>query len=152
MERTPSDFLSREKARLHDAADALVTDADLEAAREEIVETVMLFGQYPQPRPWRSVGVPRRVEFSLEEFLFDTAGVTRIDPREVESMFVLSLIDRSRCGRFEDARDRHEKEVTEMLTAHFNNQHRLVVEKAQEIADERDDMAREAAEEARRGL
>lgn len=135
-----------------DAGGVIVTDQDREAAREQIVETVMLFRQWPQPRPANAFWGPMpRVKFSLVEWLFDTAGFTPIDPSEVEELFVLALTDHSRTGPFESRRDRWEKKVTDLLLAHFADGHTIVEEVATEMATERAEAAREAAEDARRG-
>lgn len=125
-----------EAARLADQADKIF----LEQAREEIVSTVMLFGQYPQPRQgaWSK---DRPVRFVLEDFLFDTAGKAYFAPVEIERFFTLAMIDCSSCGAFADRRNAFEKEVTEILEAHFDDEHPLV----REVADQMEADAREEA-------
>lgn len=126
-----------EAARLADQADKIF----LQQAREEIVSTVMLFGQYPQPRKSRSAAHDRPCRFALYEFLFDTANKTYIDPVEVEEFFVLAMIDGSSYGAFSDKRNKFEKQVAEILEAHFNDEHPLV----REVADQMEADAREEA-------
>lgn len=116
-----------------------------ELAREQIVETVMLFGCYPQPRRvglFFTSGSRKPEQFSLTEFLFDTAGKTYIDPRELEDFFVSALIDHSTIGAFSDCRNRWEKKVEKMLNDHFTDNHPLVQEVAAKMeSDDRENHA-----------
>ena len=123
-----------------------ITQELLDLARDEIVETVMLFGEWPQPSPHR----PRRIEFDLVEWIYEEGSVA--DEHELCQYFVLSIIDRSDIGAFEDSRIRWENEITDKLRAHFSDEHGLVLAEARRIAEEREEIARESADESRRGM
>lgn len=134
--------------RISDVGDGIVPTADeIETARGEIVETVMLFGQYPQPR--RDGTTWPRVQFCLAEFISERESP---DHEELAQFMVLALTDYSGIGAFADARARWVDEITAQLEAEFSDDNALVLERAQEIAEENDQARREAAEEGRRGL
>lgn len=108
----------------------------LERAREKIIETVLLFGVYPQPRQPSPFKQHRLVRFMLSEFLFDTAGKMYIDPSELEDFFVSALIDHSTIGAFADCRNRWEKKVEGWLSDFFDDSNDLVLEVASELWDD----------------
>ena len=137
--------------RISDVGDGIVPTADeIETARGEIVETIMLFGQWPQPRPESDHRMPHRVQFLLSEFI---ANRENPDVEELAQFMVLAITNRHGSdGYFVDSCNRWEEEITEQLEAHFTAEHPLVVERAQDIAWEADSNRRELAEEGRRGL
>ena len=128
---------------LSDRADAMQFESYLERAREEIVSTVLGFGQWPQPRSvglFFTSGSRRPKEFDLYEFLFDE-DTPLIHPVEAQEFFVLALTDFSNCGAFSDSRNRFDKRITELLEAHFNDDHRLVREHAGKLMEDAEENA-----------
>lgn len=88
-------------------------------ALESVVETILLFGEYPQPRPnaWRTGKTPPKREFDLYDFLEAHEGDPYRMPEEctLREYFILSLTDRTTYGPFSDARDRWEKKIEKAL-------------------------------------
>lgn len=100
------------------------TERDYELALETIVETVMHYGVWPQPKK----GEFRKPEFDLYEFLLE----------ERDLSFFLELY--IGCITFADVRERtrsEQKTVTEMLMKHFQtSEYSYILEKvAQEYAE-----------------
>lgn len=128
---------------LSDRADAELPAVFLEQAREKIVETVILFGQYPQPRRvgmFLTTGSRRPKRFDLYDFLFDD-GKDKIDEVEVREFFVTAMFDPTPYGAFHELRNRWEKKVTEMLEGHFGDENELVIEVASELWDDEKEQA-----------
>jgi len=46
-----------------------------ERALDEVIETIMLWGQYPAPNPYRP---PRRIEFDLAEWVAENVDVSEL--------------------------------------------------------------------------
>lgn len=115
----------------------------LEEARDKIIQTVLEFGQYPQPRRvgmFMTTGFPGPAKFDLHEFLFDDEEKPAIDPVDLQEFFILALNDQSEFGSFHESRRRWEKRVTEMLVKHFTDDHDLVEEVAADLEqDARED-------------
>ncbi len=115
------------------AWDAAV-EAQMENAIESVVETIMLFGEYPQPRrvgTFITTGSNRPREFDLYEFLEDQKIVEHCDLLEY---FILSLNDYGTICQFRDLRDRWNKKITAALTESFKqNPPAFLTEKAAEF-------------------
>lgn len=98
-----------------------------ERALGDVVETIMLFGEYPQPHRQRRF-YPR--QFDLVPFLL------RIHPAELREFVMLALTDHGRSGDFETARDRLEKQVRAMLMEHLRDSDMVRERVAQLIEEE----------------
>lgn len=126
---------------LSDRADAELPAVFLEQAREKIVETVMLFGQWPQPRPaspFRQVYRP--VKFTLYDYLFDD-GADKVDPAELREFFVFALTDTQTYGEFHELKSKWERKITWMLEEYFGDENELVIEVASELWDDEKEQA-----------
>ena len=84
---------------------------DLEGALEEVVETIMLFGQYPQP----SQRNRSRVEFRLDEYLSDHFW----DEEAVLAAYEAYLTDFSTV--FDEKRMRESARLSACLTDYLRN-------------------------------
>jgi len=107
----------------------------MERALEEVVETVLNYGMYPQPRRvslYFTTGSTAPRQFDLYDWILETNAV---DPSELREYFILSLNDHSSCGMFEDARSKWEKKLTEKLLDHFAGSE-IVRERAEKLAEE----------------
>lgn len=105
----------------------------LEAALEEVVETIMDFGQWPQPRKvglFITSGSTKPKEFDLYDFLDGEHEVTlrgykytprRMDHSDLLEYFILSMADHNTAGEFQLSRSRWEKKVTAMLNDHLKD-------------------------------
>lgn len=91
----------------------------MENALESIVETIMNFGVYPQPRKvglFLTSGSRRPTEFDLYDFLY-----SRIEYCELLEYFIISMNDQTNYGGFADQRNKWDKKVTAMLTEHLKD-------------------------------
>jgi hypothetical protein len=129
------------------------TTEELETARDEVLETIMLFREYPQPKPWRP-GVKRDdPEFNLYDFLESRVWEYLTDSEkerkagkfeglelvELLEFFVLAITDHGTIGAFADTREKWEKRVTEWVRDFLDNNERgisLVEERAEKIREE----------------
>ena len=94
-----------------------------EIALEEVVETILDYGQWPRPRK----GAHRpRVEFDLYEFLQEHR-----DPSYMIEMYVACLCDDN--DPLELRRIRERKAIAELLTAHLRHSD-MVAEQAEFLA------------------
>lgn len=82
-----------------------------EMALEEVVETILDYGQWPRPR---TGAYQPRVEFDLHEWLEENR-----DPSFMLEMYVACLCDDN--DPLEIRRIRERKEIDERLTAHLLN-------------------------------
>ena len=88
-----------------------VTDAHLEQALEVVVETVMLFGCYPQPN---RAGLPtRRVVFDLSDFIAENMDVGLL------SEWITGCITSFGVDRSINV-DRYTDELQAMVTKYFD--------------------------------
>jgi hypothetical protein len=94
-----------------------------EMALEEVVETILDYGQWPRPRIGK---YQARVEFSLYEFLQEHR-----DPSFMLEMYEACICDDN--DQLEIRRIRERKEIAEMLTAHLRNSD-MVAEHAEFLA------------------
>ena len=99
---------------------------DLDAALEDVVETIMLFGQYPQP----SQRDRQRVQFQLDEYLSDHYW----DEESVLSAYEAYLTQFSTA--FDDKRMRESARLQENLTEHLRNSV-IVREHAERVAQQK---------------
>ncbi len=82
-----------------------------ERALDDVIETIMLFGQWPQPRPWRG-GTVRRVEFDLCDWIADN-----LEPSELAAFAVGQI-----CGEDTASGRLHlERDITEQLRAELSD-------------------------------
>lgn len=103
----------------------------MESALESVVETILFFGEYPQPRrvgTFITTGSRRPKQFDLYEFLED-----KIELCELLEFFICSLNDQTNYGAFSDLRSRWEKRIEKMLVEHLTG-HAIVMDKALEMA------------------
>lgn len=113
---------------------------DMEGALEMVIETILNFGQYPQPRrvgTFITTGSSKPKEFDLYEFL---EGQDRgIEFADLLEYFIFSMGDNSGSGKFFDLRDSWEKRLTKILNDHLRDSElvRGVAEKA--AIEERED-------------
>ena len=84
---------------------------DMEGALEDVVETIMLFGQYPQP----SQRNRSRVQFQLDEYLSDHFW----DEESVLGAYEAYLTQFNTA--FEDKRMRESERLSESLTEHLRD-------------------------------
>lgn len=105
----------------------------LEQALEEVVDIVMLYGEYPQP-PRGGFSHRGTRKFDLVDFLRDNPAV--LDPDDALGFFVHALTDYS--GGFDEARHRWEKRITEAVTAKLKDSE-IVRERADELQAEVED-------------
>lgn len=112
---------------LSDLADSVLAADYVEQAQEDIIQTVMSFGCYPQPRRHYS----NRIKFDLREFLFDGDRISR---DEVEQFFELAITNYGE--EFFDSRSAWARRVEEMLVEYFTADAKLVEERAQELAEQ----------------
>ena len=85
---------------------------DLEAALEEVVYTIMLFGQWPQPKP---LGDPQpRVEFSLTEFI-----ANEVEHSELVDVYVDAIT--GSFDSFYDTQERKRRDIEDRLTNHLRD-------------------------------
>jgi hypothetical protein len=82
-----------------------------EMALEEVVETILDYGQWPRPRIGK---YQARVEFSLYEYLQEHR-----DPSFMLEMYEAAICDDN--DQLEIRRIRERKAIAEMLTAHLRN-------------------------------
>lgn len=104
----------------------------LELAAEEIVSTVLGHGCFPEPKRvgmFLTTGSDKPIRFLLEEFLFD-GDKKLFEQSEIEELFSLAIINRA---PFAVRRSKHLDKIEGLLTAHFNAQHPLVVEVAEDV-------------------
>lgn len=113
-----------------------MSDSRDEAALEEVVECIINFGCYPQPRrvgTFITSGSNKPKQFDLYDFLCDKGTPEFSDLLEY---FILSMNDWSRAGPFEGQRSRWLHRVETMLTAHLKDsgivQDRAAVLRAEE--------------------
>ena len=99
---------------------------DLEGALEEVVETIMLFGQYPQPSQQNR----QRVQFQLDEYLSDHFW----DEESVLSAYEAYLTQFSTA--FDEKRMRESARLSESLTKHLRNSV-IVREHAERVAQQK---------------
>lgn len=107
----------------------------MENALESVVETIMNFGEYPQPRRvglFITTGSPRRKQYDLYEELQDEKFIEHADLLE---FFICAMNDYSTCGAFSDLRGRWEKRLTEHLLDKLADSE-IVRDKALEYAEE----------------
>lgn len=107
----------------------------MENALESVVETIMLFGEYPQPkrgryRPFTTPPAPK--QFDLYDWILEN---NIVDPSDLREYFILSMNDHSLIGPFEAARSRLEKELEKRLKEQLAESE-MVQEKAREFAEE----------------
>ena len=114
--------------RLHDEAQqrADVTPW-LDAARAEIVDTVMGFAQYPQPvsAAWMK---PRKQEFDLATWI-----VEELDPLVAAQFMACGITDYS--GEFDERRFKVAETVKDALIEHFTD-HELTISLAERMRDD----------------
>lgn len=100
-------------------------------ALEDVVETIMLFGQYPQPRQvWRNgrfEQVSQRIRLDLAEWLQEHYE----DELPTAAVCFLTLHGEDAF----EAKQRHEKRVTALLTEELRDSD-IVRERAEELAEE----------------
>lgn len=96
-----------------------------EMALEEVVETILDYGQWPRPRTGK---YQARVEFSLYEYLQEHR-----DPSFMLEMYVACLCDDN--DPLEIRRIRERKEIAERLTEHLRNSD-IVHEHSEFLADD----------------
>ena len=105
-------------------------DMYMQSALESIVETVMLYGQYPQPRA-SQYRPERKVQFLLADWIGDNIDVSTM------AMFMACSLDYS--GDFDDLRNKNEENIRLALMEHFRDSE-IVQEKAEEMRrDARDE-------------
>ena len=126
-------------AHVHGDEGGIDVEPFAERALEDVVETILNFGVYPQPvrwKPGRTQPIPP-TEFDLYEFLFEEndKGQMRIDPVDACEFFILAQKDHTRYGPFETARSKWEKKITEMLTDHLRDSD-MVTELAAQMAED----------------
>lgn len=99
-----------------------------ERALDEVIETIMLFGIYPQPNPYRA---PRQTEFDLAEWVAEN-----VDVGELAQFLVAHIAnDDDKNTR----QDRIEKEISARLRDHLRDSD-MVADKIEELhEDERND-------------
>ena len=99
---------------------------DLEGALEEVVETIMLFGQYPQP----SQRNRSRVQFQLDEYLFEYFW----DEESVLGAYEAYLTQFN--AGFDDKRLRESTRLQESLTDHLRDS-AIVRDHAERVAQQK---------------
>ena len=108
----------------------------LEGALEMVIECVMNFGVWPQPRKvgrFITSGSSRPTRFDLYDFL-ESKNVP--EEAELREFFIASLnTTSSTWGAFSDMRSMWEKKITKLLTEHFTGSE-IVKELAQKLAEE----------------
>lgn len=125
MEDGNSAALRIEMQRQDDAPTLYMQDA-----LESVVETVMLFGQYPQPRASQYQPV-RRVQFLLCDWIGENIDVSTM------AMFMACSLDYG--TEFDTLRYKNEENIRLALMEHFKDSD-IVQEKAEEMMrDARDD-------------
>lgn len=110
-------------------------ELQMENAVEHVVETILNFGVYPQPRRvglFITTGSNRRTEFDLYDDLSDEKFICHADLLE---FFILAMNDQSSYGAFSNQRSSWEKRLNKYLTAKLIDSD-MVREKAQEYAEE----------------
>ncbi len=122
---------------LHGDEDQVDPERYLEPALEEVVEIIMNFGQWPQPRrvgTFITTGSNAPKLLDLYDCLAD-----RIDYSELLEYFILSLNDRGIIGPFSDSRARWEKRVEKMLVDHLTGSELVADHAAKLMRDEREE-------------
>lgn len=133
MEKTAEGAGRNDKT--HGDEDGIDLEPHMENALESVVETIMRFGEYPQPRkhipgmPYRNL---RPRQFCLHDWILEK---NIFDPSELREYFILSMNDHSITGSFSDARSRWEKELEKRLKELLAGSE-MVQEKAREFAEE----------------
>jgi hypothetical protein len=120
----------------HGDEDIVDTTNYEEQALEEVLECILNFGQWPQPRrvgALFSSGGNGPKQFDLYDFLAERSGL--IEFSELLEFFCLALNDHSRIGVFEDSRSRWEGKITKALTEHLAG-HPIVIGQAQKLKTE----------------
>ena len=114
-----------------------ITDRDMEVALEQVVETIIMFGQWPQPS--RSTLYERRNNikpFDLVDFMMDR---NTIEFSDLVEFIVAGFSDYSLGGYFSDLRYRYEKKVTDVLMAHLKDSDIVREQAIKNIREERED-------------
>lgn len=126
------------------------TPDQLQVARDEMIEIILSFGQWPQPLRSRKYVSAIPKEFDLYEFLFERTWQcmsledqkkavgkdTALELYELLEFLILALSDHGTCGAFSDSRDKWEKRVTKWLISYFTDTDRgraMVEERCEEI-------------------
>ena len=109
-------------------------ELQMENAVEHVVETILNFGVYPQPRS-QAFGQFRpqpRTQFDLYDDLLEEKFIEHADLLE---FFICAINDQSNFGAFSNLRSSWEKRLNKYLTAKLIDSD-MVREKAQEYAEE----------------
>lgn len=96
-------------------------------AIEDVVETIMLFGQYPQPRGAWDKRPPRSVEFDLQEYL-----VEHRDDSDLANLAMCAIIN---FGDFDERRLNENRKLEAELTEHLRDS-QIVRDRAEDLAEE----------------
>lgn len=110
----------------HLHGDEGTTDLDpfMAEALESVVETITLFGQYPQPRKGRF----ERIQFDLQEWMTE-----HYDPADLANLAMCAVINFGSC--FDDRRLKESASLEQRLKDELRDSE-IVREKAQELADD----------------
>lgn len=105
------------------------SEAFLAAALDEVVECVMLFGQWPQPKKdWKGNAVPCRIQFSLSEFMSEEYG-----PEQLGRIAILAVINWE--NDFDWLRSDLEREIEAQVRKHLDGS-QIVDEHAQYLEEQ----------------
>lgn len=119
----------------HGDEGTLDLEPHMEGALEHVVETIMNFGVYPQPRCvglFMTTGSNRRTEFDLYDDLIDEKFIEHADLLE---FFILSMNDAGHYGSFYNLRSSWEKRLEKYLSTKLQDSS-MVREKAEEYMEE----------------
>lgn len=102
----------------------------MEGALESVIETIMLWGQYPQPkrRAWNYSSFLGK-QFDLMDYIMET-----FDPTEIAEFALVALTDYEGHA-LADLRRKWDKKLEAMLAKHLAG-HEIVTDRAEQLRDE----------------